>query len=320
VLFDQSTGAPYSPLDNLREGQGVVEIRDSLLSEAAALGFEYGYSLEWPDALCVWEAQFGDFANGAQVIIDQFLASGETKWNRLSGLVLLLPHGLEGQGPEHSSARLERFLRLSVDHNWRVVNPTTPAQIFHALRRQVAGPVRKPLVVMSPKSLLRHPRAVSALADLAGQAFRPLLPDPADPPAAGVERVVVCAGKLFYELAAARDAAADPRLLLLRLEELYPVPAEALRAELARLRPDVEVVWAQEEPANMGAADFMDRHLAPLLPRGTRLQLVARPASASPAAGSRTRHELEQAELVREALGEPEPVARRAARAAGEER
>jgi len=320
ALFDQATGAAYSPLSHLREGQGPVEVRDSLLSEAAALGFEYGYSLEMPDALCLWEAQFGDFVNCAQVIIDQFLASGEAKWNRLSGLVLLLPNGMEGQGPEHSSARVERFLRLSVDDNWRVVNLTTPAQIFHALRRQLATPVRKPLVVMSPKSLLRHPQAVSPLADLVEGRFRPVLLDPVAPPVAGVRRVVLCSGKLFYELAAARDAEGARDVAIHRLEELYPFPAEALRAELSRCRPGVEVVWAQEEPANMGACDYVDRNLEPVLPRGARFAVVARPPSASPAVGSHTRHKLEQEQLVREALGEPVPLARRAARASGEDR
>jgi 2-oxoglutarate dehydrogenase E1 component len=310
VLSDRESGASYSPLQHLREGQGVFEVRDSLLSEAAALGFEYGYSLETPDALCLWEAQFGDFVNCAQVVIDQFLAPGEEKWNRLSGLVLLLPHGMEGQGPEHSSARLERFLRLSVHGNWRVVNLTTPAQLFHALRRQLCSPVRKPLVVMSPKSLLRHPAATSSLADLAGGRFEPLLPDPAAPGPAGVERLVFCAGKLFYDLAAARDAGKLGHVALVRVEEYYPLPAARLEAELARYPGAAEVVWAQEEPGNMGAADYMERRLAALLPRGRRLEVVARPASASPAVGSHTRHDLEQEQLIREALGHPAGPAR----------
>jgi 2-oxoglutarate dehydrogenase E1 component len=320
VLYDRESGAPYAPLQHLREGQGAFEVRDSLLSEAAALGYEYGFSLESPETLCIWEAQFGDFVNCAQVIVDQFLASGEAKWNRLSGLVLLLPHGMEGQGPEHSSARLERFLRLSVDDNWRVVNLTTPAQIFHALRRQLAGPIRKPLVVMSPKSLLRHPQAVSTLAELAEGRFRPVLQDPAALDLAAVERVVLCSGKVFYDLAAAREAEKNGHVALVRIEELFPLPAEALRVELARYRPGVEVVWVQEEAGNMGAGDFMERNLAPVLPRGSRLSVVARPPSASPAVGSHTRHKLEQEQLCREALGEPVPLGRRAARAAGEER
>jgi 2-oxoglutarate dehydrogenase E1 component len=305
VLADRETGGTYSPLQHLREGQGVFEVRDSLLSEAAALGFEYGYSLEMPDALCIWEAQFGDFVNCAQVVLDQFLAPGEEKWNRLSGLVLLLPHGMEGQGPEHSSARPERFLRLSVNDNWRVVNLTTPAQIFHALRRQLASQVRKPLVVMSPKSLLRHPSAVSTIGDLSGGRFEPLLPDPAAPDPAGVERLVFCAGKLFYDLAAARDERRLGHVALVRIEELYPLPADRIEAELARYPGAVQVAWAQEEPGNMGAADYMERRLGALLPRHRTLSVVARPASASPAVGSHTRHDLEQQQLVHEALGEP---------------
>ena len=316
VLYDHESGVPYSPLSHLRSGQGPVEIRDTLLSEAAALGFEYGYSLEMPDALTVWEAQFGDFVNAAQVIIDQFLSSGEAKWNRLSGLVLLLPHGMEGQGPEHSSARLERFLELSVDDNWRVVNLTTPAQYFHALRRQVASPFRKPLVVMSPKSLLRHPQVVSPLAELAEGRFQAIIPDDAADPTE-TTRVVLCSGKLYYDLAATRAAQRAGHVAIVRLEQLYPLDAEALRAAIGRYRAGVEIVWAQEEPSNMGAWDYVNAHVAPRLP--SRVELVARPPSASPAAGSATRHKLEQEHLVREALGEP--VSRiRAERAVVQER
>jgi 2-oxoglutarate dehydrogenase E1 component len=304
VLFDHETGVPYSPLAHLREGQGPVEIRDSLLSEAAALGFEYGYSLDMPEGLTIWEAQFGDFVNSAQVLIDQFLSSAEVKWKRLSGLVLLLPHGMEGQGPEHSSARLERFLELSVDDNWRVVNLTTPAQIFHALRRQVISRQRKPLVVMAPKSLLRLPAAVSPLSDLCEGAFRPVLPDERVDPAQ-VSRVVLCSGKVYYDLVAGREAAGAGHAAVVRVEELYPLHAEELRAALAAYRPGVELVWVQEEPANMGAWDYVDLHLAPRLPGP--VTLISRPASASPAAGSASRHRLEQEQLVREALGEPVP-------------
>jgi 2-oxoglutarate dehydrogenase E1 component len=316
VLYDHESGVPYSPLSHLRSGQGPVEIRDSLLSEAGALGFEYGYSLEMPDALTLWEAQFGDFVNAAQVIIDQFLSSGEAKWNRLSGLALLLPHGMEGQGPEHSSARLERFLELSVDDNWRVVNLTTPAQFFHALRRQVRSPYRKPLVVMSPKSLLRHPQVVSPLDLLARERFRPVIVDESADPTE-TTRVVLCSGKLYYDLAAARTAQGARHAAIVRLEQLYPLDVESVRASIARLRPGVEIVWAQEEPSNMGAWDYVNAHLAPRLP--SRVALVARAPSASPAAGSATRHRLEQEQLVREALGEP--VSRiRADRAAAQER
>jgi 2-oxoglutarate dehydrogenase E1 component len=302
VLFDHESGVPYSPLSHLRSGQGPVEIRDSLLSEAAALGFEYGYSLEMPDALTVWEAQFGDFVNAAQVIVDQFLSSGEAKWNRLSGLVLLLPHGMEGQGPEHSSARLERFLELSVDDNWRVVNLTTPAQFFHALRRQVRSPFRKPLVVMSPKSLLRHPQAVSSLQELTDAGFHAVIPDDAADPRE-TTRVVLCSGKLYYDLAAARAASQARHAAIVRIEQLYPLDADAMRSAVGRFGAGVEIVWAQEEPSNMGAWDYVNAHVAPLLP--SRIRPIARDASASPAAGSATRHKLEQEQLVREALGEP---------------
>jgi 2-oxoglutarate dehydrogenase E1 component len=301
VLYDQERGTPYAPLSHLRSGQGPVEIRDSLLAEGGPLGFEYGYSLEMPDALTMWEAQFGDFVNAAQVIVDQFLAAAEAKWHRLSGLVLLLPHGMEGQGPEHSSARLERFLELSVDDNWRVVNLTTPGQYFHALRRQVRSPWRKPLIVMSPKSLLRHAQAVSTLDELVQGGFRPVIADAADPQE--TSRVVLCSGKLYYELAAARAAKGARHVALVRLEQLYPLAVDEVRAAVGRLRRGVEIVWAQEEPSNMGAWDYIDHWLAPRLPGP--VQLVSRPPSASPAAGSATRHKLEQEQLVREALGEP---------------
>jgi 2-oxoglutarate dehydrogenase E1 component len=318
VLYDTERGTPYLPLSHLRSGQGPVEVRDTLLSEAAALGFEYGYSLELPEALTIWEAQFGDFVNAAQVIIDQFLSSGEAKWNRLSGLVLLLPHGMEGQGPEHSSARLERFLELSVDDNWRVVNVTTPAQYFHALRRQVLSPWRKPLVVMSPKSLLRHPRATSPLEALVEGRFRRVIGDDAADPQE-ITRVVLCSGKLFYELAAAREAAKARHVAIVRLEQLYPLATDEILAAIGRFRQGVELVWAQEEPANLGAWDSIDGRLAPRLPGP--LRLVSRPPSASPAAGSATRHKLEQEQLVRESLGEPvSRLAQAGARAAAQER
>jgi 2-oxoglutarate dehydrogenase E1 component len=318
VLYDQERGTPYAPLSHLRSGQGRVEIRDSLLSEAGALGFEYGYSLEMPDALTVWEAQFGDFVNAAQVIVDQFLSSGEAKWNRLSGLVLLLPHGMEGQGPEHSSARLERFLELSVDDNWRVVNLTTPAQYFHALRRQILSPWRKPLAVMSPKSLLRHPQAVSTIDELAQGRFRPVIPDD-DASPHETTRVVLCSGKLFYDLLAARREQGGGHVAIVRLEQLYPLAIEEILGAVGRYRPGVELVWAQEEPSNMGAWDYVQARLAPRLP--SPILLVSRPPSASPAAGSATRHKLEQEQLVREALGEPvSRLVRAEAQAAGQER
>jgi 2-oxoglutarate dehydrogenase E1 component len=302
VLFDYQTGQPYSPLAHLRDGQGVVEVRDSPLSEAGVLGFEYGYSLDMPDGLTIWEAQFGDFVNAAQVIIDQFLSSSEAKWNRLSGLVLLLPHGMEGQGPEHSSARLERFLELSVDDNWQVVNLTTPAQLFHALRRQVLSPWRKPLVVMSPKSLLRHPEVVSPLAHLAEHGFRAILPDEEADPAL-VKRILLCSGKVYYELSAARKAQGVRDVAILRLEQLYPLQVETLLTHLSQYQGGSEVLWVQEEPRNMGAWRFLDLHLSPVLRGNFDFSCISRPPSASPAAGSATRHKLEQEALVRQAVG-----------------
>jgi 2-oxoglutarate dehydrogenase E1 component len=318
VLYDAERGTPYTALSHLRSGQGPVEVRDTLLSEAAALGYEYGYSLELPEALTLWEAQFGDFVNAAQVIIDQFLSSGEAKWNRLSGLVLLLPHGMEGQGPEHSSARLERFLELSADDNWRVVNLTTPAQYFHALRRQIVSPWRKPLVVMSPKSLLRLPAATSPLEALVSGRFQPVIDDDAADPAR-TTRVVLCSGKLYYDLAAGREAAGARHVAIVRLEQLYPLAVDELLAALGRFRAGPELVWAQEEPANLGAWEALEARLAPRLPGP--LRLVSRPPSASPAVGSATRHKLEQAQLVREALGEPvSRLSQPGARAATQER
>jgi len=302
VLMDAHTGIPYSPLAHLRERQGTVEVRDSPLSEAAVLGFEYGYSLEMPDGLVAWEAQFGDFVNAAQVIIDQFLSSSEAKWNRISGLVMLLPHGLEGQGPEHSSARLERFLELSVDDNWQVMNLTTPAQYFHALRRQVLAPWRKPMVLMSPKSLLRHPAAVSAVSAFTESDFQPIIPDPSPDPEQ-VDRVVLCSGKLFYELAAVRESAAVKNVAIVRLEQLFPLEAKALLGALSRYRDGIDVVWVQEEPRNMGAWDYIEPSVGSLLAGRYSFSVIARAPSASPAAGSATRHKLEQESLLNQAIG-----------------
>ena len=304
VIHDVKTGAPYMPLGHLREGQGKVHVFDSLLSEAAALGFEFGYSLEQPEALVIWEAQFGDFVNGAQVLIDQFLSSSEVKWNRLSGLVLLLPHGMEGQGPEHSSARLERFLELSVEDNWRVMNLTTPAQIFHALRGQVLSPWRKPMVVMSPKSLLRNPAAVSPIDELTAGKFHPVLSDGTIADPAAVRRVLLCSGKVYYDLAEARASRRTAEVALVRVEQLYPLNTAELREALAPYPASVEVLWVQEEPRNMGAWPHIRDALGEAV-RGfdARTSVVARPASPSPASGSATRHKLVQQALVEEALG-----------------
>ena len=251
VWVDQNNGAKYIPLTKV--GPARFEVRDSPLSEFGVLGFEYGWSIADPQTLVLWEAQFGDFVNGAQVIIDQFIAAGEAKWLRASGLVLLLPHGYEGQGPEHSSARPERFLQLCADDNMQVANCTTPANYFHVLRRQMNRDFRKPLVIMTPKSLLRHKQAVSSLADFTGDShFRRIVSDPSPPADKDVKRLVLCTGKLAYELIEARDKAGDKHVSIVRIEQLYPFPGEALLARLKRMTGLRELVWAQEEPKNQG--------------------------------------------------------------------
>ncbi len=302
TLFDYATGAEYTSLQYVSAGQAPFEIHDSCLSEAGVLGFEYGYSLDMPDALVVWEAQFGDFVNNAQVIIDQFLVSSETKWRRVSGLVLLLPHGMEGQGPEHSSARLERFLNLCATDNMQVCNVTTPAQIFHLLRRQVLRPYRKPLVVMSPKSLLRHPVAVSSMEDLSSGGFQHVIADSTADPAL-VDRVLLCSGKVYFDLVAARSAVNAVNVAIIRVEQLYPLRREEILEAVADYREGSPVIWVQEEARNMGAWNFMSRHLPGFLAGFFRLSCVSRPFSASPATGSSSRHDLEHARLLEESLG-----------------
>lgn len=301
VLHDVKTGEQYRPLQHLAPDQAPVEIYNSPLSEAAVLGFEYGYSLDAPDALVAWEAQFGDFVNVAQVIIDQFISSAEEKWNRLSGLVMLLPHGFEGQGPEHSSARLERFLSLAAEDNMQVVNPTTPAQYFHLLRRQVLRPWRKPLIVMTPKSLLRHPRAVSSLDELSVGTFRRLLPDEGGAAPDAIQRILLCSGKLYYELVERREALKRRDVAILRLEQYYPFPLEQLRQALAPYPPHLPVVWVQEEPENMGAWPYLRFRFGVEL-CGRPLLGICRPESASPATGSASSHKLEQQRLIDEAF------------------
>ena len=309
VLIDQTTQHEYVPLNNIAPEQAKIEIYNSLLSEVGVLGFEYGYSLADPHTLVLWEAQFGDFANGAQVIIDQFLASGETKWLRMSGLVLLLPHGHEGQGPEHSSARLERYLQLCAERNMAVVNPTTPASYFHALRRQIARNFRKPLVVMTPKSLLRHKLAVSTLDQFtSGSRFCTVIPEiDAIAPPDQVRRVVLCSGKVYYDLLAERRAQGITDVALLRLEQLYPFPVNTLPKLLAPYAR-AELVWCQEEPQNMGAWCYADRRieavLAPLGIAAKRPRYVGRAEAASPATGLAKTHAAEQAALVRAALAQ----------------
>ncbi len=302
MLHDFETGERYMPLQHLAVDQGAVEIVNSPLSEAAVLGFEYGYSLACPDGLVIWEAQFGDFANMAQVYIDQFIAAGEQKWQILSGIVLLLPHGLEGTGPEHASARLERFLALAAADNYQVIYPTTPANLFHALRRQVLRPWRKPLVVMSPKSLLRHKLAVSPMEDLATGGFRRVLPDPAADVEA-VRRVLLCSGKIAFELMAEREKRGLASVAVVRLEQLYPLAWAELQAELERYPSASEVLWVQEEPANMGGLPTVRLKYAELIERRFRFDTVSRPESASPATGSAASHKVEQRRLYEAALG-----------------
>jgi 2-oxoglutarate dehydrogenase E1 component len=297
VLVDQETGEEYLPFQHVDERQGKAFVYDSLLSEFAAVGFEYGYSVADADALVLWEAQFGDFVNGAQVIVDQYLVAAEDKWAQMSGLVLLLPQGYEGQGPEHSSARLERFLELAADDNIGVTVPSTAAQYFHLLRRQALREVRKPLVVLTPKSLLRSADAASRTEELVTGEFLPVLPDP-EPPA-DTSRVILCHGKLFHELAKERKDESRG-VVLVRLEECYPFPADALKEQLERFG-GAEVVWAQEEPENMGAARYVVRNLRERF--GVEAHIVARPASSSPATGSLTLHKKEQAELIQRANG-----------------
>jgi len=317
VLYDQRDENRYIPLNNLSAAQAGYEVINSMLSEEAVLGFEYGYSLAEPRALTLWEAQFGDFANGAQVVFDQFISSGERKWLRMSGLVCLLPHGYEGQGPEHSSARLERFLQLCAEDNMQVANCTTPANYFHILRRQLKRDFRKPLILMTPKSLLRHKRAVSTLAEMSGEStFHRLLWDDAqllaDQPIklvkdSKIRRVVLCSGKVYYDLYEEREKRGINDIYLLRVEQLYPFPAKALITELSRFR-NAEMVWCQEEPKNMGAWSFIDPYLEWVLAhidaKHQRVRYTGRPAAASPATGLMSKHLAQLAALLEDALGE----------------
>ena len=316
VLVDQETERQYTPLKHVMPDQAPYEVINSMLSEEAVLGFEYGYTLAEPNSLVMWEAQFGDFANGAQVLFDQFLSSGERKWLRLSGLVCLLPHGYEGQGPEHSSARLERFLQSSAEDNWQVANCTTPANYFHILRRQIHRKARKPLILMTPKSLLRHKRAVSRLDEFGpGSSFHRVLWDDAQylagekiqlVPDDKIRRVVLCTGKVYYDLYDAREAAGASDVYLMRVEQLYPFPAKALVAEMSRFK-NADVVWCQEEPRNMGAWTYIEPNLEWTLAhtggKAKRAAYAGRHASAATATGQASRHAAEQKALVAEALG-----------------
>ncbi|SDK79394.1 2-oxoglutarate dehydrogenase E1 component [Modicisalibacter muralis] len=307
VVHNQKDGTTYVPLEHIGDGQPRFTIHDSFLSEEAVLAFEYGYATTMPNALVIWEAQFGDFFNGAQMVVDQFISSGESKWGRLCGLTLLLPHGYEGQGPEHSSARLERFLQLCAEHNMQVCVPTTPAQIYHLLRRQVIRPIRKPLVVMSPKSLLRHKEATSTLEELAHGRFNMVLADVGKLDAEKVKRVVLCAGKVYYDLAAYRSENEREDTAIVRIEQLYPFPKEELYEVLKGYTNLEQLVWCQEEPLNQGAWYQSQHHMrvvADMLENGLgrELKFAGRPASAAPAAGYMSVHVEQQRQLVDDAF------------------
>ncbi len=306
VLHDQARerwdAGSYIPLQNVSDNQAPFTVIDSVLSEEAVLGFEYGYSTAEPNALVIWEAQFGDFVNGAQVVIDQFISSGEVKWGRASGLTMMLPHGYEGQGPEHSSARIERFLQLCADHNMQVVQPTTPAQIFHLLRRQMIRLFRKPLVIMTPKSLLRNKDAVSPLSDLAKGHFETVIPDHEELNASKVKRVIMCSGKVYYDLVNTRKERGATDAAIIRLEQLYPFPHKAVAAELKKYPGATEIVWCQDEPQNQGAWFFVQHYIMENMTEGQKLGYAGRPASASPAVGYYAKHNEQQKALLEAAF------------------
>ncbi|MEQ4564340.1 MAG: 2-oxoglutarate dehydrogenase E1 component, partial [Acinetobacter sp.] len=304
-LHNQVDGSTYIPLCHVKENQPRFALYDSLLSEEAVLAFEYGYATTIPNSLIIWEAQFGDFANCAQVVIDQFIASGETKWERVCGLTMLLPHGFEGQGPEHSSARLERFLQLCAEDNMQVITPTTPAQIFHALRRQAVRPIRKPMIVMSPKSLLRHKLATSTLDELANGTFQTVIDEVDQINKADVTRLVLCGGKVYYDLLEKRRELELNNVALVRIEQLYPYPEKRLEEVLAAYPNVKDVVWCQEEPKNQGAWLFIAPRLYDdILKSGKQIRIsyAGREASAAPACGSPYLHAKQQAQLIHDAL------------------
>jgi multifunctional 2-oxoglutarate metabolism enzyme len=304
VLVDRVTGEEHTPLKAFNEGTTKFYIYDSLLSEYAALGFEYGYSVERPDALVAWEAQFGDFVNGAQSIIDEYITSGEQKWGQRSSVTLLLPHGHEGQGPDHSSARIERFLQMCAQDNMTVAQPTLPANYFHLLRWQTKSQRHRPLVVFPPKSLLRHKAAVSAVSEFTSGSFRPVLGDTTVDPS-GVRKVVLCSGKVYYDIAGARDKQGRNDVAVVRLERLYPFPTNPLLAELDRYAGDVELVWAQDEPINMGPWPFLTLRMAenPDAFGGRSIKRVSRKANSSPASGSHSTHDAELQQILGEIFG-----------------
>jgi 2-oxoglutarate dehydrogenase E1 component len=298
VLYDHETREKYVPLQHLDEKQERFCVYNSLLSEAAVLGFDYGYSLDYPRMLCLWEAQFGDFVNGAQVVIDQFIVSSESKWQRNSGIVLLLPHGYEGQGPEHSSARPERFLQACAENNIQVANLTTPAQLFHALRRQMHRDFKKPLIVMSPKSLLRHPAAISRIDDFTTGSFQEILDDPAAP--AKPARVILCSGKVYYDLIEYREKNAITDAAIVRVEQLYPLHRNRLGELFDKYGHGTRLVWCQEEPQNMGAWSWIAPQLEEIF--GHKAIYAGRDAAASPAVGALAVHKIERASLLQDAF------------------
>jgi 2-oxoglutarate dehydrogenase E1 component len=302
ALIDQVTGDAYTPLTHVATDPRAFMVADSLLSEEAVLGFEYGYSTTSPDSLVIWEGQFGDFVNGAQVVIDQFISSGEAKWGRLSGLTLFLPHGYEGQGPEHSSARLERFLQLCAEHNMQVVVPSTPAQMFHLLRRQMLRHLRKPLVVLTPKSLLRHKLSVSSMGDLARGRFQQLIEEVEPLADDAVTRVVFCSGKVYFDLAEYRRNESITNVAIVRIEELYPFPIEEYARVIGRYRNAKEVIWCQEEPQNQGAWYQIRHRLQEPLAKTHELFYARRPGAAAPASGIHALHVRQQQALVSAAL------------------
>jgi 2-oxoglutarate dehydrogenase E1 component len=298
---DSVTGDDYLPVKTFEQYGGRFFVHDSLLSEFAVMGFEYGYSVESPDALVCWEAQFGDFANGAQSVVDEFISSGEVKWGQISSVTLLLPHSHEGQGPDHTSGRLERYLQLCAEDNMRIAIPTTPANYFHLLRRQALSPKKKPLVVFTPKSLLRHRLVVSSVRDFTTGTFQPVLGDPGPVDPAKVRRVLLCSGKVFYDLLAGRTERKLDDVAIVRVEQPYPLPVDEIRAQLSRYPNAKDVAWVQEEPANQGGWTYVAMHLLDQLP-GVSVRRVSRPETAAPSVGSAKLHEAEQAELVEQAL------------------
>ena len=302
VIHNQADDSSYVPLQHIHEGQGEFNVWDSVLSEEAVLAFEYGYATAEPRTLTIWEAQFGDFANGAQVVIDQFISSGEQKWGRMCGLVMLLPHGYEGQGPEHSSARLERYLQLCAEQNMQVCVPSTPAQVYHMLRRQALRGMRRPLVVMSPKSLLRHPQAISSLEELANGSFQPVIGEIDNIDPKGVKRVVLCAGKVYYDLLDQRRKNEQTDVAIVRIEQLYPFPQQAVQDVLQQYAHVHDFVWCQEEPLNQGAWYCCQHNFREAVPFGASVRYAGRPASASPAVGYMSVHQKQQQDLVNDAL------------------